>query len=140
MVVLADTLCHILIVGPYQGIAEIPRMSFKHFVVCLEADGLQILDGENGCGAGVALAEGVNLPNTRNEARQMQYDFVHSQAFVAEVFFLVYVIIQSHSQVLPSTVEHGVATQHPFLLGDVIVAQLAGMLKHSFEDTPMDGD
>ena len=68
MTVLTDAFCHILVVGPDQCVTEIPRMLLKHTVVCLEADGLQILDSEDGGGTGVALAEGVCLPDAGDEA------------------------------------------------------------------------
>ena len=70
----------------------------------------------------------------------MLNDFVHRQTIVIELLFLLDVIIQSHSQVLPATIEYGVTTQHPLFLGDAIVAQFASVFEHTFEDTPMDGD
>ena len=69
MIILPDTLCHIFVVGPNQGIAEIPRMFLKHSVVCLETNRLQIFDGENSGGSSVPLTERMYLPNARNEAR-----------------------------------------------------------------------
>lgn len=130
---------HVLVVGAYQGIAEIPGVVGEGLVVDLEAYRAEVLYGKYGGGACVALAEGVYLPETGDELGEMLHHLVGVQAFVVEVAFLLQVEVESPKDVFVVEVTHGVAFQHPFFLCDVVVANLPGMGKDAFEDASMDG-
>ena len=57
-----DTLCKIIVICANHGVAEIPSVFFKYVVGRVEAKRPKVQNQENGGGAGIALAENVNLP------------------------------------------------------------------------------
>ena len=82
----------------------------------------------------------MDLPKSGDEAGDMSDKVVLCEAFIAELAFLLDVVVQRSVQVFPVQVVHRVASQHPFLLGDVVVAQLAGVLEDAFENAAVQRD
>ena len=95
---------------------------------------------EHSRGAGVAFAESVDLPKSGNEAGDMSDKVILCEAFIAEFAFLLDVVVQCPAQVFPVQVIHCVAFQHPFLFGDVVVAQLAGVFEDAFKNAAVQRD
>ena len=62
-----DVLQLVHVVGAYHRIAEIPGMVGKDIGVDVVAQLAQQQDGENGNGTGVALVEGVDVPDAGGE-------------------------------------------------------------------------
>lgn len=130
----------ILVVGADKGVAEIPRVFGKQVVLNVKAYRAQVLYGEHGRGAGVAFAESVDLPKSGDETGDMSDKVVLCEAFITELPLLFDVVVQCPAQVFPVQVIHRVAFQHPFLLGDVVVAQLAGVFEDAFEAAAVQRD
>ena len=57
-----NTLKRIVVVRPYERISEEPRILSEEIVRCRNVQHPQILDGENGNSARIALTERMNLP------------------------------------------------------------------------------
>lgn len=51
-----DVLCVVRIIGPDQGIAEVPRVFLKQSIVHFKAEGTQVFDQEDGRCPGVAFS------------------------------------------------------------------------------------
>ena len=75
--------------GTNQGIAEIPRMFGKYLVIDFISHGTKILDGKDGCGASIPLAEGMDLPDVWYEFGNMLYLLIIRKIFVLEFLFLI---------------------------------------------------
>lgn len=135
-----DAFHGILVVGADKGVAKIPRVFCKQVVLHVKAYRAQVLYGEHGRGAGVAFAESVDLPKSGDETGDMSDKVVLCEAFITELPLMFDVVVQCPAQVFPVQVIHRVAFQHPFLLGDVVVAQLAGMFEDAFEDAAVQRD
>lgn len=80
------------------------------------------------------------LPNAGKETCEAFYYLSLVEAFIAVFLLLRYVVVECHSEILPSSVEHGVATQYPLLFRYVVVTQLTGMLEDIAEEVSVNGD
>jgi len=72
-----DAVSQIVIVGPYEGITEIPRIFSEYIVGDIKTEGTEIFDKENRRCSGVAFAEHMDLPQVRNKQSEMADDLVH---------------------------------------------------------------
>ena len=135
-----NALLQIRIVRSDQGVAEVPRILFKGVVVHTEAEGFHILDHKHGGGKGISLAEGVNLPNVGGEFRQMLHHRIYRQALIGELFFGSKIIVQRILDTVPARIDHGIAVQHPFFLGDVVLPNLSGVVEYTLKQPAVDGE
>ena len=106
----------------------------------VEPDGTQILNGENSRRSRVPFSERMYLPDARHKPCEMLHHLAHIQSAIIELAFLLHVIFQSHSQVLTPSIEYRIATQHPFLFRNVVIAQLPGVFEHPLENVTMGGN
>lgn len=58
-----NAVLQIVIICPYQSIAEIPRVLLKSIVIYFETECFHVLNHKNSRSSGVALAEWMDLPN-----------------------------------------------------------------------------
>ena len=131
-------LLHVAVVGSYESIAEIPGMKGKHAIVHMEAERTEILDGKHCRGSGVALREGVYLPDARDKIGDMLYLLVFRQTTIGELLLLFDVPVECTAQVFPVEVVDRIAFEHPFTLGNVIGTDFSGMLEHALEDAAVE--
>ena len=99
----------------------------------------QIFDREDRRGAGVAPAERVDLPDAVNEFRNMRDNLRERQPLITELLFPVEVMIQRPADLIEADIQHRIAEQHPFALGEVVFAELPGELENAIEDSLVDG-
>ena len=71
---LMDVVFQVILVGPDEGIAEVPGILRKNVIGHIKAERPKILDEEHRCCSGIALPEYVNLPQPRNENRKVMDD------------------------------------------------------------------
>lgn len=98
---------------------------------------IKTLDDKNGRGARVALAEGVNLPNTRGESGNVPGHLQLRQPLVGEGALLLEIIFEGFGDDVPRRVAYRIALQNPFVLCDVVSAIGAGLLQKALEQPPM---
>ena len=111
-----DTFYQILVIGPYQSIAEIPGMVGKQVVVNIESRRAEVLYRKDGCGSRIALSKGMNLPNPGNKTGDMRNHLILREAFVMKRAFILDIVLQSAPEVFPVQIAYGVSFQHPFFL------------------------
>ena len=134
-----DALLDVAVIRPDQRVAEVPRMLAEELIIHREAHREQIFDREDRRGAGVAFAKHVDLPNAGNEFRNMRDNLRERQSLITELLFPVKVMIQRPAYLVEADIQHRIAAQYPFALGDIGVAKLPGELEYSLEDAPIDG-
>ena len=108
----------VVVICPYQCVSEIPRIFGKQIIVDRKTEHAQILDRKNGGRACVALAKRMDLPNARNEFRDMLRRLLFGQRFVAECLFLLKVVHERRPYTARARVVNGFAIQHPLVLGN----------------------
>ena len=74
---LVDTIFQIIVIGPDEGISEVPCIFSKNVVGHIKAKGPQIFDEEHCCCPGISLSKHVDLPKPRNEYRKVMNNLVH---------------------------------------------------------------
>ena len=67
----------------------------------------------------------------------MSYQFIVADTLIAEITFLLDVIINSPAQIFPIKIAHGVTLQYPLSFGDIVFTQFACMLQYAFKDSAM---
>ena len=99
----------------------------------------EIFDRKDRCGAGVALPEGVDLPDAGNKLGKVTDHLGVIEVLVAELLFIVKVVLQSALDFRETHIEDRLTTQYPFFLGNVAVAKSAGELEDTFKDPSVNG-
>ena len=82
----------------------------------------------------------MDLPEVRDELRNVADALVDTEASVIEALFQVKIIVEGIADGIRAGVYDRLAPQHPFLFGDVIVADLSGEFVDSVKQTAMDRD
>ena len=113
-------------------------MFCKEIVADGETHCPEILDRKDRRGSGVALPEGVNLPDAGNELGKAPDHLCVIEVPVTEFFFHIKIVLQSPLDFSEAHIEDRLTTQYPFFLGNVAVAKSAGKLKNAFKNTSVD--
>ena len=113
-------------------------MFCKEIVADGETHCPEILDRKDRRGSGVALPEGVNLPDAGNELCKVPDHLCVIEILVAEFFFHIKIVLQSPFDFSEAHIEDRLTTQYPFFLGNVAVAKSAGELEDAFKNTSVD--
>ena len=129
----------IAVVGTNQCIAEIPGIGGKEVVGYFESQRFQILYHKDSRTTGIALTKSMNLPEVSTETGQMTDGFIDAFTLIAIVPFLSHVILQCLADSVSTGVIDRFTSQHPFLLGDIIVADTTSKLIDTFKQASMDG-
>ena len=80
----------------------------------------------------------MNLPQSGDEPRQMRGSLFRGETSVAEMTLPFEIVIQGSPKVLPVQIADRVAVEHPFLFGDVVIAQPASVPVNAVKDSPVD--
>ena len=129
----------VAIVGTDKGIAEVPGVFGKEVVAYSKAHRTQIFDCKDCRGSGVALSEGVNLPDTGNKLGKVPDHLCVIEVLVAELFFYIEIVLQSPFDFRETHIEDRFTMQYPLFLGNVAVAESSCELDDAFKNTPVDG-
>ena len=78
------------------------------------------------------------LPDTGNELGKVPDHFVVIDILVAELLFIVKVVLQSPFDFRKTYIEHGFTTQYPFIFGNVAIPESSCELENAFKNTPVD--
>ena len=106
----------------------------KDIGVDVVAQRAQQQDGENGNGTGVALVEGVDVPDAGGEEGNPFEQVFLVQLVVMLVALELEVAVERHAQLFPMQIEHGVFLEHPFAFHDVGGTQLSGVVVDAVEN------
>ena len=137
---IVNPLHDISIIGPHQGVTEIPRMICKHIIVYPEAQIPQIKDCKDSRCACISLTKRMNLPDSGNKLSDMGHQIIGGYPLVTKITFLSYVVVQSPMQIFPIQVKDSIIVKHPFLFCYIIIPQFAGMFEHSVKYSAMQGN
>ena len=85
----------VAIVGTHKGIAEVPGVFGQEVVADGEAHCPEIFDRKDCRGSGVAFTEWVDLPDTGNKLGKVTDHLGVIEILVAELLFIVKVVLQS---------------------------------------------
>ena len=85
----------VAIVGTDKSIAEVPGVFGKKIVADGESHCPEIFDRKDSGGAGVALPEGVDLPDAGNKLGKVPDHLGVIEILVAELFFYIEIVLQS---------------------------------------------
>ena len=130
----------ILIVRPHKRISEIPRLLLEQGIRHIIAHGTQVLYGENRDGPCVALSERMNLPEPRNERREMFRKRILGKSAVTEFLFLCKIIRKRLFHHERRRIVDRITVQHPFSLRKFHIANLSGMGEHILEKPAVQSD
>ena len=137
---LMDAVYQVAVVGPDEGIAEVPGMLGEYVVGHIKAQRPQILYEKHRRRPGIALCKHMNLPQPRYEYREVTDDPVHRKALIGKLLLLRQVVIQSRHELRSAAIEHGRAVQHPFLLRDIVIPDVARVRIDACEQLPVNGE
>ena len=65
---------------------------------------------------------------------------IYGQTLIGELFFSGKIVIQRILDTVPVRIDHGVAVQYPFFLGDVVLSNLSRVTEHAFKQSAVDGE
>ena len=112
-------------------------MSGKDFVIDRKSHRAQILNYEYCRGACVALAERMYLPQIGCKTAYVAYYLVCRESAIIEQALLFQVVFYGTLKVGGIHIVHGVASEHPFAFGNVIIANLPCVLEYALKYVAM---
>lgn len=75
----------------------------------------------------------MNLPKSGHESADMLNHRICGDTLVAELTFLVKVVINRTAQVFPVQITHRITVEHPFAFGDVVIPEFSCMFEDPFD-------
>lgn len=135
-----NTFLQIVIVCSNQCITEIPRVFTERIVIDTEPKGFHVLNHKHGGGSCVTLAEGMNLSNIRCKLYKVLHRRFHGQSLIGKLFFGGKIIIQRIFYAIKISIDNCFAVQYPFFFGNVILADLSGVVKYTLKQSAVNGN
>lgn len=116
----------VAIVGASQDAAEKPGVFQESVLSDTEPEDVQIFDEENRDGAGVALGEGVNLPQVRDEPCEVGNPLGLADTAVIKICLTSQVVIEGFLNCGRVPVSDGVAVKNPLGFNDIEASRAPG--------------
>ena len=136
---LVNAFYQIAVICPDEGIAKVPGVFGKNTVGRVKAEEAKIPDKEYRRRSGVSLLEGMDLPQPRNEYREMADDPVHGQVAIGKASLLGQVVFQRRHELRRAAIEHRFPVEHPFPFADIMAPDVSRMGKDARKQPPVDG-
>ena len=136
-----DAMRKVFVVGADERVAEEPGVFGEGLVGdVLEAEFAEVLGGEDGGGAGVAFAEGMDLPEPGDERGEVGDERGLVARWIAILSLVPEVPVERGGDFGEGRVVDGLAVEHPFLLREIDGAEFPGEGEHAREDAAVEAD
>lgn len=136
-----DAASEVLVVGADEGVAKEPGVFGEGLVGdVLEAELAEVFGGKDGGGAGVAFAEGMDLPETGDEGGEVGDERGLVARWIAILALVAEVPVERGGDFGEGRVVDGLAVEHPFLLREIDGAEFPGEGEHAREDTAVEAE
>ena len=122
----------IFVIGPHQRIAEEPGVLREEIVRCIDFHRPQVLDGKDGRRTRIAFTKRVNLPDAGDEPREMRDEAALPAVRIRILALPVEIIVKRTLDHGRMTVCHRLASQYPFALAKIDLANGTCVRKHTF--------